>query len=63
MFIPDPDFYPSRIPDLGSRIQQQQKRRGKNLLSHLFVAKNRTKLEKLFILQQELKKYLKKQNS
>jgi hypothetical protein len=20
MFIPDPDFYPSRIPDLGSRI-------------------------------------------
>jgi hypothetical protein len=24
MFIPDPDFYPSRIPDLGSRIQKQQ---------------------------------------
>jgi hypothetical protein len=21
MFIPDPDFYPSRLPDLGSRIQ------------------------------------------
>jgi hypothetical protein len=21
--IPDPDFYPSRIPDLGSRIQKQ----------------------------------------
>jgi len=21
MFIPDPDFYPSRIPDLGSRIR------------------------------------------
>jgi hypothetical protein len=20
MFIPDPDFYPSRIPDLGSQI-------------------------------------------
>ncbi len=24
MFIPDPNFYPSRIPDLGSRIQKQQ---------------------------------------
>jgi hypothetical protein len=24
MFIPDPDFYPSRIRDLGSRIQKQQ---------------------------------------
>ncbi len=23
MFIPDPDFYPSRIPDLGSRIPDQ----------------------------------------
>ncbi len=23
--IPDPDFYPSRIPDLGSRIQKQQR--------------------------------------
>jgi hypothetical protein len=31
--IPDPDFYPSRIPDLGSRIQkQQQKRRVKKCL-------------------------------
>jgi hypothetical protein len=39
--IPDPDFYPSRIPDpgsrisdLGSRIQKQQQKRGvkKNLL-------------------------------
>ncbi len=24
--IPDPDFYPSRIPDLGSRIQNQQQK-------------------------------------
>jgi hypothetical protein len=23
MFIPDTDFYPSRIPDLGSRIPDQ----------------------------------------
>jgi hypothetical protein len=26
--IPDPDFYPFRIPDLGSRIQTQQQKRG-----------------------------------
>ncbi len=26
--IPDPDFYPSRILDLGSRIQKQQQKRG-----------------------------------
>jgi hypothetical protein len=32
--IPDPDFYPSRIPDLGSQIQKQQQKRAmkKNLL-------------------------------
>ena len=23
IFIPDPDFYPSRIPNLGSQIQRQ----------------------------------------
>jgi hypothetical protein len=43
--IPDPDFYPSRIPDrgsripdLGSRIQKQQWKTGvkKNLLSYIF---------------------------
>ena len=40
MFIPDPDFSPSRILDLGSRIQKQQWKTGvkKNLLSYLFVA-------------------------
>jgi hypothetical protein len=26
--IPDPDFYPSQIPDLGSRIQKQQQKIG-----------------------------------
>ncbi len=33
------DFYPSRIPDLGSRIQKQQQKRGvkKNLLSYLIL--------------------------
>ncbi len=39
--IPDPDFYPSRIPvsDPGSRIRKQRQKRGvkKNLLSYLFL--------------------------
>jgi hypothetical protein len=33
MFIPDPDFYPSRIPDPGSRILDPKtatKERGEN---------------------------------
>jgi hypothetical protein len=37
MFIPDPDFYPSWIPDLGSRIQKhQQKRWVKKICYHTF---------------------------
>jgi hypothetical protein len=61
MFIPDPDFYPSRISDprsrildLGSRIQpQQQKKRAKNLLSYgltFTVATNITKLKIIVFL-------------
>jgi hypothetical protein len=37
--IPDPDFYPSRIPDLGSLIQKQQQKTGvkkKFLSNHIF---------------------------
>jgi hypothetical protein len=36
---PDPDFYPSRIPDLGSRIQKQVEKRGvkKNLLPTVYT--------------------------
>ncbi len=41
MLIPDPDCYPSRIPYLGSRIQQRhQKRRGKNFFVVLKVSGN-----------------------
>ncbi len=36
MFIPDPDFYPSRIPDLGSRIQKQQQKRGMKKIVVIF---------------------------
>ena len=52
--IPDPDFYPSRIPDPGSRIsdpgsriqKQQQKREVKKKLVVIpfYVATNFTKL-------------------
>jgi hypothetical protein len=43
--IPDPDFYPSRIPDPGSRIPDPKtgrKERGekKSFVKHLFVATN-----------------------
>jgi hypothetical protein len=42
MFIPDPDFYPSWIPDLGSRIPDpttEAKEMGENnLLSYLFCS-------------------------
>jgi hypothetical protein len=46
--IPDPDFYPSRIPDLGSWIQKQQQKRGvkkKFVVIPFFVATNFTKLQ------------------
>jgi hypothetical protein len=48
--IPDPDFYPSRIPDPGSRIpdpgsKNRYKERGekKIFVKHFFVATNFTK--------------------
>jgi len=47
--IPDPEFYPSRIPDLGSRIQDSKtatKERGekKFVVITFYVATNVTKL-------------------
>jgi hypothetical protein len=50
MFIPDPDFYPFWIPDLGSRIPDPKtatKERGIKMSNLFFVAKNFPKL-KLF---------------
>jgi hypothetical protein len=45
--IEDPDFYPSRIPDLGSWIQKQQQKTGVNkfFCQTIFVATNFTKLK------------------
>jgi hypothetical protein len=58
--IPDPDFYPSRIPDLGSRIpdlgsriQKHQQQRGvkKNVVIPFYVATNFTKLKIILVLK------------
>jgi hypothetical protein len=50
MFIPDPDFYPFRIPDPGSRIpvpKTATKERGEKKINcqTFFVATNFTKLK------------------
>jgi hypothetical protein len=55
MFIPDPDFYPSRIPDRGSRIQKQQQKRGvKKLVVIPFILFH--KIENYFIFEMLKKK-------
>ncbi len=48
--IPDPDFYPSRIPDLGSRIQKLQQKRGvKKFFCHTFLCSHKFhKIENYF---------------
>jgi hypothetical protein len=51
MFIPDPDFYPSRI-------QKQEQKRGieKNLVSYLFCSHKFHKIENYFIFEMLKKK-------
>jgi hypothetical protein len=49
-----PDFYPSRIPDLGSRIQKQEQKRGvkkKIFVIPFYVATNFTKLNIILVLK------------
>jgi hypothetical protein len=51
--IPDPDFYPSLIPDLGSRTQQQHQKRGKNLSClTIFCSHKYHKIENKIIFEQ-----------
>jgi hypothetical protein len=61
MFIPDPDFYPSRIPYLGSRIQAKTatKERGekKFVVIPFYVATNFTKLKFILVLKCRRKKF------
>ncbi len=56
--IPDPDFYPSRIPDLGSRIQKQQWKTGVKIFfsKPFFWAINFTKLN-YFVFELSRKKF------
>ncbi len=51
--IPDPNFYPFRIPDFGSRIQKQQQERGEKIfvVIPLYVATNFTKLKMILVLK------------
>ncbi len=60
MFIPDPDYYPSRISDPGYQIQkQEQKRKGvkKNLLLYLFFCSHKChKIVNYFIFEMQKKK-------
>jgi hypothetical protein len=58
MFIPDPDFYPSRIPDLGSRLQKKQQREGRKkiVVIPFYVATNFTKLKIILPLKCRRKK-------
>ena len=59
MFISDPDFYPSRIPDLGSRIQtQQQKREEKKFdVKPFYVATKFSKIVNYFSFEVLKKKF------
>jgi len=51
--FPYPDFYPSQIPDLGSRIQKQQQKRGpKKICCHTFFSShNFHKVKNYFIFE------------
>jgi hypothetical protein len=55
MFIPDPDFYPFRIPDLGSRISDPKtatKERGdtKFVVISFYLATDFKKLHIIFLV-------------
>jgi hypothetical protein len=59
MSIPDPDFCPFRIPDLGYRIQKQQQQRGvKKICGPTFIlcCHKYHKIENYFIFELMKKK-------
>jgi hypothetical protein len=61
MFIPDPDFYPSRIPDLGSRIPDPKtatKERGeKKICRHIFFCNHKFYRIENYLIFGMLKKF------
>jgi hypothetical protein len=54
--VADRDFYPSRIPDLGSRIHQQQKRGGKIFCLTFFGSQQIHEINFFFFLKRNGKK-------
>ncbi len=57
MFIPDPDFYPSRIPDLGSKNSNKWEGWKKYVVITFYVATNFTKLQITLVLTCSRKKF------
>jgi hypothetical protein len=54
MFIPDPDFYPSRIPDLripDPKTATKEKSEKKLVVITFYVAPNFTKLQIILVLK------------
>jgi hypothetical protein len=51
MFIPDPDFYPSRIPGPGSKNNNKREGRKKLVVIPFFVALNFTELKIILFLK------------
>jgi hypothetical protein len=61
MFIPDPDFYPSRIPDPGSRIpdtgsKNSNKREGRKKIRYTFLCSHKFYKIENFLSFEMLKK-------
>jgi hypothetical protein len=50
-WIPDPDFYPSRIPDPRSQIQKQQQKRGLKTNFTIFCSNKFHKIQNYFIFE------------
>jgi hypothetical protein len=50
-WIPDPDFYPSRIPDLGSKNSNKREGEKKLVVIPFFVATNFTKSKIILFLK------------
>jgi hypothetical protein len=56
MFIPDPDFYPSRVSDPGSKNSYRRVVRKKIVVKHFFVATKYTKCKIILFLNCARKK-------
>ena len=57
MFIPDPDFYPSRIPDPKTKTKTKERGGKKFVVITFYVATNFTKLQIILVLKCWRKKF------